>query len=94
MARFEEILADDFLNSNPDASISDKKHFLAAIGRPVTIKDLTAHDVKVRILGDFAIIHGRTSYSTADGEKRHGRYTDIYARRGGRWLAVAAHVTR
>jgi ketosteroid isomerase-like protein len=94
VARFEEILADDFLNSSPDASISDKKQFLAAIGRPVTIKGLAADDVRVRIFGDFAIIHGRTSYTTAEGEKRNGRYTDIYARRGGHWLAVAAHVTR
>jgi ketosteroid isomerase-like protein len=92
--RFDEILADDFLNSNPDASLADKRQFLAQIARPVTIKGLTADDLRVRILGDVAIIHGRTSYTTAEGEKRNGRYTDIYARRGGRWLAVAAHVTR
>lgn len=92
--RFEEILADDFLNSNPDASLADKRQFLAQTARPVTIKGLAADDVRVRILGDVAIIHGRTSYTTADGEKRNGRYTDVYARRGGRWLAVAAHVTR
>ena len=24
----------------------------------------------------------------------HGRYTDIWAKRDGRWVAVAAHVTR
>jgi len=92
--RFAEILADDFLNSNPDGSLVDKRGFLAQTARPVTIKGLAAADVRVRILGDVAIIHGRTSYTTADGEKRNGRYTDIYARRGGRWLAVAAHVTR
>ena len=92
--RFAEILADDFLNSNPDGSLLDKRGFLAQTARSVTIKGLAAHDVKVRILGDVAIIHGRTSYTTAEGEKRNGRYTDIYARRGGRWLAVAAHVTR
>jgi hypothetical protein len=23
-----------------------------------------------------------------------GRYTDVWARQGGRWLAVSAHVTR
>ena len=92
--KFEEILADDFLNSNPDASLTDKRQFLAQTARPVTIKELAAADVRVRILGDVAIIHGRTSYTTADGEKRNGRYTDVYARRGGRWLAVAAHVTR
>ena len=48
----------------------------------------------IRIFGDVAIIHARTTYTTADGRAASGRYTDIWARRDGRWLAVAAHVTR
>jgi ketosteroid isomerase-like protein len=92
--RFDEILAEDFLASNPEASLVDKQQFLAQTARPVTIKGLTADDVRIRILGDVAIIHARTNYTTAEGEKRQGRYTDIWARRQGRWLAVAAHVTR
>jgi ketosteroid isomerase-like protein len=92
--RFDEILAEDFLCSNPDGSLVDKNQFLAQTGRPVTISGLAAQDVKVRILGDVAIIHARTSYTTADAEQRNGRYTDVWARRGGRWLAVSAHVTR
>ena len=92
--RFEEILAEDFLCSNPDASLVDKKQFLAQTARPVTISGLSAQEVRVRILGDVAIIHARTSYTTADGEQRNGRYTDVWARRDGRWLAVSAHVTR
>jgi ketosteroid isomerase-like protein len=91
---FDEILADDFLCSNPDGSLVDKNQFLAQTARPVTITGLEAQDVKVRILGDVAIIHARTSYTTAGGEQRNGRYTDIWARRDGRWLVVSAHVTR
>src|SRR6266853_1540052 len=92
--RFDEILAEDFLCSNPDGSLVDKKGFLAQIARPVTITGLAIDDVKVRILGDVAIIHARTTYKTADGERRNGRYTDVWARRDGKWLAVSAHVTR
>jgi ketosteroid isomerase-like protein len=92
--RFEEILAEDFLCSNPDGSLVDKQGFLAQTGRAVAISGLTAEDVRVRILGDVAIIHARTSYMTANGEQRNGRYTDVWARRNGRWLAVSAHVTR
>jgi len=92
--RFDEILAEDFLCSNPDGSLVDKKQFLAQTARPVTISGLTAENVKVRIIGDVAIIHVRTSYTTADGEQRNGRYTDVWARRDGKWLAVSAHVTR
>jgi ketosteroid isomerase-like protein len=60
----------------------------------VTISCLEADEVQIRILGDVAIIHARTSYRTVDGIDRHGRYTDVWARRHGRWLAVSAHVTR
>jgi ketosteroid isomerase-like protein len=92
--RFEEILADDFLCSNPDGSLVDRAGFLRQTARPVTISNLEAHDVAVRILGDVAIVHGRTTYARPDGGAGSGRYTDVWARRDGRWLAVAAHVTR
>ena len=94
VGRFREILADDFLCSNPDGSLVDKERFLEQTARPVTISNLEAQDVQVRLMGDFAIIHARTSYTTADGQQRSGRYTDVWARRDGRWLAVSAHVTR
>ena len=92
--RFDEILAADFLCTNPDGSLVDRAGFLAQTARPVTIIDLTAHDVDIRIMGDVAIIHARTTYRRPDGEPGRGRYTDVWARRDGRWLAVAAHVTR
>jgi ketosteroid isomerase-like protein len=94
VARFEQILADDFRCSSPDGTLMDRTQFLTQTARPVTISGLAAHDVVIRILGDVAIIHARTEYQTADGQIRSGRYTDIWARRGDRWLAVAAHVTR
>ena len=92
--RFDEILAEDFLCSNPDGSLVDKAGFLAQTARAVTTRGLASEDVRVRLLGDVAIIHARTRYTTAKGERRDGRYTDVWARRGGRWLAVSAHVTR
>jgi ketosteroid isomerase-like protein len=92
--RFSEILADDFLVSLPDGSLLDRQRFLEQTARPVTISNLEAHDVNVRLMGDFAIIHARTTYQMADGRSASGRYTDVWARRDGRWLAVSAHVTR
>jgi ketosteroid isomerase-like protein len=92
--RFDEILAEDFLCSNPDGSLVDKKQFLAQTARPVTISGLSVQEVRVRILGDVAIIHARTSYTAVDGEQRNGGYTDVWARRDGKWLAVSAHVPR
>ena len=94
VARFKEILADDFLCSQPDGSLIDRARFLEVTARPVTISHLEAHDVNVRLMGDFAIVHARTTYTTADGKAGSGRYTDVWARRDGRWVAVSAHVTR
>src|SRR5687767_844718 len=92
--RFNEILADDFLCSMADGSLVDRKRFLELTAQPVTIRDLEAHDVNIRLMGDVAIVHAATSYTTADGRPSSGRYTDVWARRGGRWVAVSAHVTR
>ena len=92
--RFDEILAEDFLCSNPDGSLIDRAGFMVQTARPVTISNLEARDVKIRIMGDVAIIHARTTYNMPDGRAASGRYTDVWARRQGRWLAVSAHVTR
>jgi ketosteroid isomerase-like protein len=92
--RFDEILAEDFYCSNPDKSLVDRAAFLKQTAIPLTIRNLEAHDVKIRLMGDFAIIHARTGYTTADGNQGSGRYTDVWARQNGRWLAVSAHVSR
>jgi ketosteroid isomerase-like protein len=91
---FRDHLTSDFLNSNPDGTLVDRAGFLEQIAQPVTISGLQAQDVRVRILGDTALIHARTSYRKPDGQPGAGRYTDIWQRRGTRWFCVAAHVTR
>ena len=89
--RFEEILADDFMMSIPDGSLLDKAEFLKVTAQPVTISGLVAEDLRIRLLGDFAIIHGRFNSHSADSKQRRGRYTDNWARRDGTWVAVSAH---
>jgi hypothetical protein len=92
--RFEQLLSEDFLNSNPDGSLVTRADFLAQIGRLAAVSNLKCEDVRIRVMSDFAIIHGRTTYTKPDGQQGFGRYTDIWALLGGRWLCVAAHVTR
>ena len=92
--RFQQILASDFLCSLPDGTLIDREAFLEQTALPATISNLEVHDVNVRIMGDFAIIHAQTTFTTRDGRPGLGRYTDVWARRDGRWLAVSAHVTR
>jgi ketosteroid isomerase-like protein len=92
--RFGEILSPDFLASMPDGSLLDKSAFLLQTAAPRTLERLDAMDVRIRVEGSVAIIHAATAYTTLSGQEGRGRYTDIWARRNGQWLAVAAHVTR
>ena len=89
--RLEEIFADDFMCSTPDGSLLDKAEYLKLTAKPVTISGLVAENVRIRLLGDFAIIHARFNSRSADGKPRRGRYTDNWARRDGTWVAVSAH---
>jgi len=93
-AWFEANLAEDFLNSSPAGALEDRAAFIARIARPAGISNFAAEDVRIRPMGDIAVIHGRTTYLKPDARPGAGRYTDVWARRRGRWLCVAAHVTR
>ncbi len=93
-AWFQEHLAENFLNSSPDGSIIDKKAFIAQVMRPSGISGLTVDDVNVRIMDRAAIVHAVTQYRKVTGDLAAGRYTDISMLGGGRWICVAAHVTR
>ena len=94
VAWFDANLAADFMNTNPDGTLIDRKAFLAQIGRGSSVKNIREHNVVIRILGDFAIIHARTAFTKPDGSQGGGCYTDCWIKQRGEWLAVSAHVTR
>ena len=82
--RFDEILADDFFCSNPDKSLVDRAGFLKQTAVPVTIRNLKAHDVKIRVMGDFAIIHAGTSLYDGGWQARSRAATPMcWARQNG-----------
>jgi ketosteroid isomerase-like protein len=91
---FEQHLSSDFINSNPDGTRSDRAAFLRHVAKPSTLSKLQAEDVRIRLFGDSALVHARTSYFKADGAPGAGRYTDVWARIDGAWRCVAADVTR
>jgi len=94
VGRFDEMLGHDFLASNSDGSLIGRKEFLERIARPYPGSQLAAEDVRIRVLGDVALIHAGFKYRKPDGEAGSGRYTDAWARRQGRWLCVSAHFNR
>ena len=92
--RFRQLLADDFQCSTPAGELLDKTQFLARTAGPRTIARLVGDDVRIRILGDVAIIHAATAFTTVTGQEGRGRYTDDWQKRNGTWVCVSAHVTR
>src|SRR3982751_2532818 len=65
--RFAAILASDFLCSNPDGTLVDRDEFLGRTRSAVPLRSMTLENVRIRVLGDVAIIHARTIYVLADG---------------------------
>ena len=91
---FEQHLAADFVNQNPDCTASDRAAFIAFVSKPCAVSGLRAEDVRIQMLGQVAIVRARTAYAKPDGSAGRGRYTDVWERRDGRWLCVCADVTR
>jgi hypothetical protein len=91
---FEKLLADDFLCSNADGTIVDKSEFLGRVRSSPPLQFMDIDDVQIRLIGSVAVIHARTTFASSEGITGRGRYTDVWTNRDGRWLAVAAHVTR
>jgi len=94
VAWFDQNLAEDFLNSNADGTLVERAAFLRQIAPPCPVLNFDVEDVRIRILGDTAIAHGRTTYTKPNGQAAAGRYTDVWVRQGGRWVCVSGDVTR
>ena len=92
--RFDEILADEFFCTFSDASFVDRAAFLEHSSHPAGFTNLQVHDVFIRLFGDIALIHARTTFTKGDGSEGGSRYTDIWARREGEWRCVSAQITR
>ncbi|MCO5118717.1 MAG: nuclear transport factor 2 family protein [Burkholderiaceae bacterium] len=93
---FEEHLADDFMNMNPDGALLDRTQFITQVSRGSSVRQLREQHVGIRLLGDFAFIHARTTFIKPDGQPGSGCYTDVWRwqEQEGRWACVSAHVNR
>ena len=81
----------DYVHSDQFNDVKRFSEFLEFIAKPRPFKDLAVHDVKIRLLGDVALIHGRATYSMlADGVNQEALYTDTYQKRKGTWVCVSA----
>lgn len=60
------------------------------------VKRMDVHDLRVRVMGDVAVVQGYDDETTSmGGRDTSGRwvFTDVFERRDGRWVAVASHTS-
>jgi Domain of unknown function (DUF4440) len=89
------LLSNDWSVTHIDAQVITKEQALEMCrsGPPVTS---SVDQLAVRSYGDTAIVTGRTraTLSVTARQTVTLRFTDVFVRRDGRWIAVASHATR
>ena len=93
------IVADDWSGFDPDGTVHNKAGLIAHIKDPKSVtKSSVNHGMRVRMLGaNYAVVQGyETETSSYAGKNTSGTYawTDVFAKRGGHWLAVNSQTAR
>jgi len=98
-ATMGRILADDLIMIAPNGARIGKQDILSSMASPMQqVKSTKVDKAEVRLVGNAALVFAEASFVTVDnanGKEMTGRtsYLDIYEKRHGRWVAIAAHVT-
>ncbi|MEP6767288.1 MAG: nuclear transport factor 2 family protein [Acidobacteriota bacterium] len=93
LTAYDRIVADDYVAIEASGKEHAKTEILASY-RAGTLRytNLEIFDVKGRIFGDTAIVGARTKGLRREGDRdvpNNVHYIRVYARRDGRWRAVA-----
>ncbi len=96
---FDRLMADDFTHTNQSGKFRTKAEWLANHKPGRSAYDaFEVDDLDVRVYGDAAVVTARSTPKgrTSTGEPITGqfRFLRVWARRDGRWQAVAFHGTR
>lgn len=97
LAWFEKALADDWA-SNTDGQIFKKAQFVADLkGGSSKVESISLGDMRVLIFGETAVVHGLANEKSIDRGKdtmAQSRWTDVFAKRDGRWQCVLTYATK
>jgi ketosteroid isomerase-like protein len=90
------LVAEDFVFRDAAGPALSKAEFLdVAMSVPIRIISVEGEELRVDAYGDVAVLTGvqRSTVEMAEGEEVSGAqvFTDLFARREGRWLLVFAH---
>jgi ketosteroid isomerase-like protein len=93
LVTYEELVADDYVVIEAAGSLRTKPEIMASYRTGQRgYRDLRIDELRSHVFGDTAVVHARTFGRRArDGreEENRVRYIRVYARRAGRWRAVA-----
>jgi ketosteroid isomerase-like protein len=96
-ATLGRIFADDLIMITPNGSRMSKKQILANTASPgQQVASAKVEKVQVKLVGNIGLVMAEASFiSLENGKEVPGRtnYLDVYEKRNGRWVAIAAHVT-
>ena len=94
----ESVLADDLTYVHASGAPQTKGEFIGDLKSGKRLyKSVKYSDVKVRVLGDAAVLTGQSAITVVNDAKEHDlslRVTEVYANRNGRWQLVAYQATR
>ena len=96
-AALSHIWADDFVLVNPAGQRVHKQDLLHNMASPAAhFLSSRVDTAEVHVAGSLGYIMARASFVTTDenGKQTKGAtdYLDVYEKRNGRWVAIAAHV--
>ena len=98
LATLNELIADDLVYTHSSARLDTKASLIGNMESGSTVyTSVVPSDVKAQDLGDTVVLTGSCKISVNAGGRPNSfgvRFTDVYARRGGRWQMVAWQSTR
>ena len=97
-ATLNEVIADDLVYTHSSARLDTKQSLIGNMQSGSTVyTSVIPSDVKAQDLGDSVVLTGSCRISVNAGGRPNSfgvRFTDVYARRNGRWQMVTWQSTR
>jgi ketosteroid isomerase-like protein len=98
MEFLEELLADEFTltTGRPGAEVRSRREWLEVTRDEYAIERFEFEEIRVQPHGDAAVVRSRYRQRARMGDQdRSTSYlmTDVFVRKGGRWRAIARHIS-
>ena len=98
IATLNELISDDLIYTHSSARLDTKQSLIGNMESGGTVyTSMVPSDVKAQDLGDTVVLTGTCRIGVNSGGRANSfgvRFTDVYAKKGGRWQMVTWQSTR